>query len=352
VQVGMIQAVKTLAHRFEPLDVVYKDFMEEAVMAEALGFDFVWESEHHFEDDAWSPSQLPILAYIAARTSRIRLGTNVFLLPLHHPLRVSEDAATVDILSNGRLDLVFGSGSVADEFWTMGIDPAERFGREWEAIEIIKRSYEEDRFDFEGKYFKFPNIHQTTKPVQKPFPLWVTTLGPKNSYKAGRMGLHAQTFDGQFTPEYVRGCQEAGRNLADCNSQMFITGHLSKSRDQAWDEVEEGLWHWQNEYTKRTMVTMPGTTETAAFPPLPPMKEMRNVVNPMMPSCVGTPDQVLRILEGMLKKSNVTHFGFSFRGSGGGMPGDVSRRSIEMFAKEVLPFIRTWGREPHSSVAI
>jgi hypothetical protein len=115
-QFGIVLAIKTLADRFEPLPEVYKGFIGDALVAEDAGFDFVSTSEHHFEADAWSPSQLPVLAYLAAHTSRVRLHTNVFLLPLHDPLRVSEDTATVDILSNGRLDLICGSGSVAEEF--------------------------------------------------------------------------------------------------------------------------------------------------------------------------------------------------------------------------------------------
>ena len=137
-EVGMALAIKTLADDFQPLSEVYKSFIDEALMAEDLGFDYISTSEHHFEDDAWSPSQLPILANIAGRTSRIRLHTNVFLLPLHHPLRVAEDAATVDILSNGRLDLVCGTGSVEEEFVAFGVDPKTRWSRFWEEMEILR----------------------------------------------------------------------------------------------------------------------------------------------------------------------------------------------------------------------
>jgi alkanesulfonate monooxygenase SsuD/methylene tetrahydromethanopterin reductase-like flavin-dependent oxidoreductase (luciferase family) len=156
-QVGMALAIKTLADEFEPLVDVYRSFTDEAVMAEDLGFDFVSTSEHHFEDDAWSPSQLPILANIAARTSRIRLHTNVFLLPLHQPLRVAEDAATVDILSNGRLDLVCGTGSVEEEFVAFGVDPKTRWSRFWEEMEILRLAFAGEPFTFEGKHFSIPS---------------------------------------------------------------------------------------------------------------------------------------------------------------------------------------------------
>jgi alkanesulfonate monooxygenase SsuD/methylene tetrahydromethanopterin reductase-like flavin-dependent oxidoreductase (luciferase family) len=131
-------------------------FTDEAVLAEDLGFDYVSTSEHHFEDDAWSPSQLVILSNIAGRTSRLRFHTNIFLLPLHHPLQVSEDAATVDLLSNGRMDLICGTSSVLEEFEPFGVPAKSRWSRFWEEMEIIRLSYAQDTFEFHGKHFYFP----------------------------------------------------------------------------------------------------------------------------------------------------------------------------------------------------
>ena len=91
---------------------VFRETVDRAVLAEKLGFKRVWSSEHHFSEDRWAPSQFPLLAAIAARTERIRLGTGVLLLPFHNPIRVAEDAAVVDIISNGRLDLGVGRGPI------------------------------------------------------------------------------------------------------------------------------------------------------------------------------------------------------------------------------------------------
>ncbi|MGH6682235.1 MAG: LLM class flavin-dependent oxidoreductase, partial [Bradyrhizobium sp.] len=89
---------------------LYKEQIEEAVIAEQLGFGHVWTTEHHFYADAWASSILTILAAMAAKTTKIRLGTYLVILPLHNPLRIAEDAATVDMISNGRLYIVVGPG--------------------------------------------------------------------------------------------------------------------------------------------------------------------------------------------------------------------------------------------------
>lgn len=346
-QVGLILAIKTLADRFQPLAEVYRDFTDEAVLAEQLGFDFVSTSEHHFADDAWSPSQLPILANLAGRTSRLRLQTNIFLLPLHHPLRVSEDAATVDILSNGRLDLICGSGSVREEFVALGADDRSRWGLLFEGLEIIRRSFDEDSFSFTGRHYSIPDvIRQTTKPVQHPFPLWVGGFGPKLHYRAGRSGYHSQG-PADFHPEYLRGLAEAGIDPSTRNLACFVSGHLAADRATAWDEAREGWWNWQNEYQKRDWMS-------ANTPPLPSydkLGEPPEFGQPMAPA-LGNPDDILDQLRPMLEKAQTTHFGFAFRSSGGGMPTERVRETMELFAKEVLPVLKTWGREPLTSKAV
>src|SRR5712692_8725784 len=119
-----------------PMQAVYRDLVDLCVVAEQLGFDHLWTSEHHFLDDGWSPSQLPILSAIAARTERIRIGTFVLLLPFHNPIRVAEDAATVDIISNGRVDLAVGPGSDPGDYATL---PSRPRSQEFPAGRVARR---------------------------------------------------------------------------------------------------------------------------------------------------------------------------------------------------------------------
>src|SRR5919201_3885232 len=112
---------------------LYEDALALSEEAERLGFDSVWVSEHHFWDDGYMPALLPVCAAIAARTRRVRIGTGVLLAPFYQPVRLAEDAATVDLLSAGRLVLGLGLGWRAEEFDVLGI-PQRGLGRRLEEI--------------------------------------------------------------------------------------------------------------------------------------------------------------------------------------------------------------------------
>jgi alkanesulfonate monooxygenase SsuD/methylene tetrahydromethanopterin reductase-like flavin-dependent oxidoreductase (luciferase family) len=334
--VGLVQAIRFLPSRPERLADTYRHFVDEAVLAEELGLDFVWTTEHHFGVDAWMPAQLPVLAFIAARTSRLQLGTCLFLLPFHNPLRVAEDVAAIDLLSNGRFTgFAAGSGSDAGEFESYGLDPKERWGRLFEGLSVIRKCFEQDVFDHNGKYFNFPNVRMTTKPVQQPFPLWVGGFGPKLLERAGREGYHLQGGrDG--TQTYLDGLESSGYDERDFNYQVFYPGHVGATRDKAWDEAQEGIYWYRDFYTNGRSIT-----GTKRFVPPSPF-DLRKEANP--PELVGTPDEILRRLEPQLKNSRVTHFGLLHRMAG--MSTEVSRGSLELYAKEVLPVLKTWGRSP------
>src|ERR1700733_10949565 len=182
---------------------------DEAVRGEQLGFRSWWLAEHHFAEDQHTPSQFPLLPAAAARTSVIRLGPYVLLLPLHNPLRGAEDAASVDILSGGRLELVIGAGPMPGECAVFGLDPKESFGRTYEALEVIEKCFTEDEFSHQGRYFSSPGVRMTTKPVQQPGPrIYLAALGPQSLSKAGERGYSLGSM--VHTPLYPRYLEAQG----------------------------------------------------------------------------------------------------------------------------------------------
>ncbi|MGC8471717.1 MAG: LLM class flavin-dependent oxidoreductase [Acidimicrobiales bacterium] len=122
-------------------EVLYAEALELAARAEELGLDSVFVSEHHFVDDGYTPSLLPLCAAIAARTSRIQIGTGILLAPLHHPVRLAEDAAVVDLISGGRLVLGVGLGWRPEELAVFGVPSAERVQRLEQTIAVLRESW-------------------------------------------------------------------------------------------------------------------------------------------------------------------------------------------------------------------
>ena len=138
--------------------------------ADRLGFDTCWMREHHFTDYGFLPNTMTMAAHAAALTERIRLGTAVITLPLHHPIRVAEEIALVDVLSGGRVDVGIGRGYQSVEFDAFAVPLDEARARTDEAIEVLRALWTQDRVDHHGRFWDFDGVHLQPKPVQQPCP--------------------------------------------------------------------------------------------------------------------------------------------------------------------------------------
>lgn len=160
----------------DPLELV-----DMAVQAEELGFDVVWLGEHVFNSgyirdrlgDLPYHAPLPLLAFIAARTSRIRLGTSVLVLPNHHPATLAKFLVNLDQLSGGRVIAGVGCGGNKPEFEEMGLDFAARGRITNEMLEVMHALFTQPRASHHGEYWNFDDVIFAPKPVQDPFPIWV-----------------------------------------------------------------------------------------------------------------------------------------------------------------------------------
>ena len=175
-----------------PLDdqAVVEETLEQCILADEMGFDYVWFVEHHFLTTfSSSPCPEVIFGALSRLTKRIRLGFGVVILPYHHPVRVAERVAMVDQLSHGRVD--FGTGRSAPYEQTgMGIDP--RYTREmWEeSLTMIPKIWESETFEWEGKFWNVPPRQVLPKPYQKPHPpIWVAALQPSTYQLAAEKGI-------------------------------------------------------------------------------------------------------------------------------------------------------------------
>src|SRR2546426_8682116 len=146
----------------------YREITDLVRLAETLGFESAWVSEHHGSGDGYMPSLLPTLAAFASATEHIKLGTGVVLTPFHNPLRLAEDAATVDQISCGRLILGLGLGWREEEFRMFGQQPAERVRRTIDTVEVLRRAWTGERFSYEGKAYSYDRVKITPRPAQEP----------------------------------------------------------------------------------------------------------------------------------------------------------------------------------------
>ena len=202
----------------------YAQLLDQVVLAERLGYHSAWFGEHHYS--AYSFGAPAVMAMAAAgRTRRIRLGTGVSLLPLHHPIRLAEEYATLDVLSGGRLEYGVGRGFLRYALDLFGIDEDESHERYHEAMEIILRAWTaQGPFDHEGRFWRFSDYEFFPRPLQSPHPpIYASaTLTPASFVWTARMGLHLAT--ACFVPNkegvrdgirlYRRTLEESGRDPA------------------------------------------------------------------------------------------------------------------------------------------
>ncbi|HKU95291.1 MAG TPA: LLM class flavin-dependent oxidoreductase [Vineibacter sp.] len=170
----------------------YSDFIDYVIEAECLGLHSVFLVEHHFTGAGQVSASLTLLAYLAARTRTIRLGTAVVVLPWHNPVLIAEQAATLDLLSGGRLEFGIGKGYRASEFAGFHIPMAEAAERFDEAIEIIRKAWtSEGTFSHHGRHWRFDNIVVEPEPLQRPHPpLWLAAGSPDSIRRAAREGYN------------------------------------------------------------------------------------------------------------------------------------------------------------------
>ncbi len=331
-------SIRILPSNPVPSNVPYEEFLELGEMAEELGYDRVLLSEHHFAVDEWSPSPMMALAALASRTKRIRLGTFVTLVAMHNPLRLAEDCATLDVLSNGRFDFSFGAGGSVRELGIFGVNPKESFGRTYESLSIMERCWTEEEFSHKGKYFTFEDVTMRPKPIQKSIPIYAGALGPKSQALSAKRGYNLCAAGNSPTwQNYEPLLREHNRDPKDiqfCSAPNFV--HVAETKEQAWDEAEVGM-HWSMDFYRHQ-----GPQVGAPIMPAPPVGEFRKVSEAYgFPIAIGTPDDVLEALSHYKDKPvDELAAGIGYPA----MPHEAAKRSLSLFAKECMPEIRRWGR--------
>jgi alkanesulfonate monooxygenase SsuD/methylene tetrahydromethanopterin reductase-like flavin-dependent oxidoreductase (luciferase family) len=196
-----------------PFGQMYANYLDQIVRAEALGFNSVWLTEHHFCDDGYTPSPLVIGGAIGARTSRMRLGTNLIVLPLHDPVRIAEDAATLSLLTGGRFDLGVGIGYKQAEFEAFGREPKHRPSLIEDAVEIIRRGWRGDHVNYAGKRHSLGDLPITPVPESPPL-LLIGGMAEPAFDRAARIGDGFLSTGGIGLDLYLEALERQGKDPA------------------------------------------------------------------------------------------------------------------------------------------
>lgn len=172
-----------------PMHDRLRALLEQVATARDYGFDCVLTGQHYVSWPLQCLQPIPLLGRLAAEAGEMHLGTGILLLPLHQPVEIAEQVATLDTICNGRFIFGIGLGYVEEEFRAFGLDRRDRAGRFEEALEVIKRLWTEDVVTFHGQHFSLDRVAPTALPVQKPYPpVWIAANNHEAVRRAARLG--------------------------------------------------------------------------------------------------------------------------------------------------------------------
>lgn len=239
---------------FKPWADLYAETLEFIEHIEALGFGGVWLAEHHGIDDGYMPSPVVFGAGIATRTKKVRISQGVGLAPHYHPVRLAEDLAVVDILSNGRAEFAMGIGYLGFEADAYGWSSKERGRRSNEVMEIVRRLWSGETLDYDGEFHKLKGARCTPLPVQEGgIPMFVGGVAPPGFRRAARLG---DGFIGpvEFWPQYLEEVRAAGKDEKDARivsmsySDMWLL--VSEDPERTLDELAPHAYYQINTYAE------------------------------------------------------------------------------------------------------
>lgn len=321
---------------------------DEVVLAETLGFDSAWFAEHHFSRYGLGSSSLMVLSHIAAMTTTIELGTAVILPTLHNPIRLAEDTATLDVLSNGRLKIGFGRGTEGYEYHGYNVDWEQSQRRFRETIQIVKNLWTQEDFEYEGEFHTIPKTNLVPRPLQAPHPaVYIAATRTPETLKyaidAGYpilSGPVADTGDAlSMCNNYIEVASATNMKVDISEIPFFRYVYVGHSEDQVRIDTEIPLqWTFDMIRWRRSLLTesevnqdmqqwrLQNDIESSKFEDL-----IENRV------IVGTPDQCIeKILK--LKENGIQYFGCNF--AFGGLSHEKVKEGMKLFASEVIPHIK------------
>jgi alkanesulfonate monooxygenase SsuD/methylene tetrahydromethanopterin reductase-like flavin-dependent oxidoreductase (luciferase family) len=318
--VGLLFDLRNPEQWHRPWADHYARSLEYCEEADRRGAGGVWFTEHHLFDDGYLPQPLTFAAAAAARTRHVRIGTSVLLPNLHHPARIAEDAAVVDLISGGRLELGLGAGYRVPEYELYGADFKGRIDQVGDNVREIRRLWDEGGV--------------TPGPLQSPVPVWGGFYGPRGARLAGRLGIGLLHISHAMYGHYREGLAEGGHDPDTARVSDLLPVILADDPEAAWPRVAPHLAHQMNSYrqgsVEGTDLPRPPLLSADEFPQRPAEDGSWSLLEILTPEAAAA-----RIAE-RTKGLPVRHL--IFWASVAGMPDDLVVRNIELIS-ERLPVL-------------
>ena len=318
------------------------------------GFDCLWSAEHHFSDYSFVPDNIHLMTHLAAKHPNIDVGTAAVIIPWHDPLRVAENAAVLDLLSNGRLRLGFGRGLARREFEMFRLSMDESRGRFDEAAPMIVEALKTGFIEGNGTYYKQPRTEIRPRP-QYSFDgrIYAVASSEESVASAAKLGAHIVMFADRpwemRLPTIERGRalhrEFHGTEPPDVMLTEFVI--CGTDLDQCEGEarqyqgkfVESNFYHY--EFLGDHFKSVKGYDSYQQKAEIARAAGLEGAIEGFMEAASwGTPDKILRGLEKRRELLGSFELNVAFRF--GGTPYDVAQRGLKLFAKEVLPVLKSW----------
>jgi alkanesulfonate monooxygenase SsuD/methylene tetrahydromethanopterin reductase-like flavin-dependent oxidoreductase (luciferase family) len=324
---------------------IFRETSEQIAYGEALGFYSAWIAEHHFSRYSMGSSSLVLASHIAAKTTKIRLGTAVLLPTLHNPVRLAEDTATMDAVSGGRLDVGLGRGARSYEYSGFNVDHDESQIRFQECIRIIQGLWTTPEFSFDGRYFQCNKLNLVPPPVQKPHPpIYLAASNTLETLEFVVATGHtlciavvqdtASSLD--LCHRFVAMSKAAGFDVPMSEIPFFRYFYVAETEEKARQDTDEhvnwilDIMQWRRFFKESSEVPYRmenwRRTRTEATVGVDYINENR--------AFIGTPEQCVANIKA-LQEQGIDYFGCNF--AMGGIPHEKVLRSMALFAKEVMP---------------
>jgi alkanesulfonate monooxygenase SsuD/methylene tetrahydromethanopterin reductase-like flavin-dependent oxidoreductase (luciferase family) len=329
---------------------VYDSDLAQMLAAEALGYQSVWIAEHHFNDYGLCPAPPVLASFVAARTSTIRLGMGVSLLPLHHPIDLAEQLAVLDVASGGRLDVGIGRGGTLQDYQTFRSERADARLRIEEGIALMQQCWTGAPFDFNGQFHSAERLHVRPRPVQRPHPpLFVAANSEDSVLSAARLGL--PTLSSFFVPVpelqrrrglYRDTARAAGRTSAEIDALEQRGGgmrvvHVAPDRAEARRATEPPFMSYQRRMAALRSDATGGNVPNSFDRSLLKLRAFDEYLADGW-ALIGSPDEVREGLQRFIDATGYRRVLLLMA-----LPGlDTTHalRSMRLFAERVAPAIR------------